>query len=354
LAYKRDSKWWPVTRCILQWCLDRSITKIVKWFGESWRAIHGLMFSGEYMTSQGDSYYLELLFECFDMWFRDYLAIHHPHLVAQFESDDMLFKDYGDDGVLSYSQEFVTIICQGTTSPVLLGQYLKDYFFMELKMSDTYVCYDDPDMLPEQDVGFITRLGPNIIDTRGVYRKYPCGLGGQEVDRKGVKFLKRYFIRGDNDEIVPWRPTEDYFLKSICVANSPQDIARHVIRLRALACDTYGTNQRAYDHLKRMDDYIVAHISNDLYNQIDEMLLDAHSSSVSSEGSDFGTLDNERIIHKIGGSDTILALRKSMPTISSIYDRTKRNDEILWRRQVYASSRLNRTAQELAQSDYIQ
>lgn len=344
LCYSRDSQWWPVTRAILQWCLDRSVTKIVKWFGDSWRAIHGLMFSGEYLTSQGDSYYLELLFECFDIWFRDYLVEHgySKEFVEEFERSYHAFKDYGDDGVLCYEAKYMYIICQGTDEPVLLGRYLKEKFFMELKMSDTYVCYDDPPGTWDypSDVGFVTHVDH-------------WGWGGEEIKRKGVKFLKRYFIRDFDGALCPWRPTIDYFSKSICVVNSPSNMARHVIRLRALACDTYGTNARAYEHLSRVEAHIVQSMGKSFSKEIADLVHNSYEASLSSGGSDFGSLDSDRIIHKIGGAERLLALRAGMPTLASIKSLTRRKESVLFARRQWVIERRHLTSRQIIDHPHV-
>jgi hypothetical protein len=293
------------------------------------------MFSGEYMTSQGDSYYLELLFECFDMYLRDWMIENGvpTEVIGRFESDQFLFKDYGDDGVLSYSEEIMKIICAGGDQPVLLAAYLRDYFFMELKLSDTYVCWDDPPHFTDRDVGFITKIEEG-------------NPTGAEITKKGVKFLKRYFVR-DRDAIVPWRPTIDYFMKSICVTNAPESAARHVIRLRALACDTYGTNTRAYEHLRRMDNHIVSALGVALTSEV-ESRLRKQFDDISSSSTDGGDLDDERILHKIGDPEILLVLKEQFPPLGMIRRRTERDDKKLRARREYADKRIRMSSEWLA------
>lgn len=325
LAYNRLNKWWPATSAILRWCLDRSVTKIVKWFGPGWRAIHGLMFSGEFLTSQGDSYYLELLFECFDIWLRDrMLSEGRVDMARRFETCFRSFRDYGDDGVLCYDEEFMHYICQGREEPYLLKLYLREKFFMELKPEDTYICWDDCEWIwgDEADVGFVTHIDED-------------GFGGFEILKRGVKFLKRYFIRDSDGQLLPWRPTNDYFSKSVCVVNSPDNMARHVIRLRALMCDTYGTNIRAYNHLKRMDDYLVRSLGVSLEAEVSKLALE---SSVS-DGDTQSSLSDERLFHKVGGAETILAFRDAPPSLMEIYKRTRRDEGVLRDRRAFARTK---------------
>jgi len=236
--YDRTDVDWPVIEQLLFYSMENSVAKVVKWFGDDWKVIWGLMFSGELMTSLGDSLYLEIIFECFDMW----LYEKFPEK-SYFRRCFRRFKDYGDDGSLGYPEKVMRYLCQNGDMPVLLKEYLRDKWRMDLKMEDTYVCFDS-DPRPDMSVScFFTQLhtGDN---------------GWVEMAYRGPKYLKRYIVNPDSPS--PWRPTVDYLSKSICIAGNNRSPVNHLVRLRALALDTFGTNVRAYEFLKDFHDSLLS------------------------------------------------------------------------------------------------
>lgn len=244
--YTMDTDHDKIIEKIIIWSLSNSVTKIVKWFGTEWRALFGLMFSGELMTSLGDSWYLEIVFECFDQHI--YSLLQGPDK-EKFRSAYRRFKDYGDDGLMGYGLWLQSVICTpaGQGGPDLLRDYLREMWHMDLKMEETYVS-SDGDPRPDKGLpSFYTQLRP-------------CLSPGPEILYRGPKFLKRYIVKfqfPDHEEDAPWRPTEDYFSKATCIAGNNFSIPIHIMRLRALAMDTFGTNRRAYDFLKRAHDHLL-------------------------------------------------------------------------------------------------
>jgi hypothetical protein len=194
------------------------------------------MFSGELMTSLGDSWYLEVLFDCYDQYLYESLPKKEQR---RFRHEWRRFKDYGDDGVLSYPKWLLPHICPDGKTPTHLRDYLLHVWGMELKMSDTFISFDEE------------------YDNEGLFTVLTEENPIKEIVRRGPKFLKRYLISGDSfylDEPLPWRQTSDYFGKATTVAGKNQSVLLHLVRLRALALDTYGTNPRAYSFLRTAHD----------------------------------------------------------------------------------------------------
>jgi len=284
LLYARDNHDFKMVERLILWSISNSVVKVVKWFGDEWRMVFGLMFSGELMTSLGDSWYLEIIMECFDQYLKD--------LAPPSASGYFRFKDYGDDGVLAYPMSLFPLVCPDGRTPTLLRDYLKQYWMMDLKMSDTHVSFPSRNMGPYGP--FVTVLK----DDRVVY--------------KGVKFLKRHIIVDDYSnglpQELPWRPIEDYISKVSCVAGNNQSIARHLIRLRALALDTYGTNQAAYDFLKTTHDYLQS--TCDLPNIL--RVVTSILSDLMAEEENWGA-DDEDLFQRVGGRSGLVEIAMGFP-----------------------------------------
>jgi len=294
LLYSRQSKDWKIVENLILYSIENSVAKVVKWFGDEWRLVWGLMFSGELMTSFGDSLYLEVIFECFDMYLYDRLG-RDPTFKTCFRR----FKDYGDDGSLGYSLSVMRSICRGACTPVLLSEYLDSAWHMTLKLEDTYVCFDD-DARPDPSLScFFTQLGSTPYD---------------EIKYRGPKFLKRYIIR--DVEPLPWRPTVDYFSKSACIAGNNMSVPNHIVRLRALALDTFGTNLRAYNFLERAHDYLSRSFCNKgtaeaVVNVLHDMARGVNSS-----------VEDRNLYERVGGRAGVRLIRQGFPRHRDIYART--------------------------------
>jgi len=258
-----DSK---VIKALIRYCTSSSVVKCVKWFGKDWKMIIGMMFSGEYITSYGDSIYLEILMECFDIYVYAKLKKSDPEFAEYWSTHARTLRDYGDDIFSGRDPKCMRYICRGTKMPVLLIRYLKKYWFMTVKTvgGDTYVCFPD-DPRPDMAIPcFFTQ-----IDSVG------------NMKYRGPKFLKRYFLWDSDKKVVnAWRPTEDYYTKMVAVAGQyeggpkNQSIALHLIRLRALAVDTMATNPQAYGIISAV--YNELERSSPLHVRVaDQLLMDA-------------------------------------------------------------------------------
>lgn len=302
--YNHASPDFPVLEKIILWSVSNSVAKVVKWFGDEWRVIFGLMFSGELMTSIGDSWYLEIIFECFDQYLADQVG---PEMRDKYKRDFRRFKDYGDDGILSHAMWVLQFMAPDRNlGPTLLRDYLKIYWHMDLKLSDTHMsCDSDPRRDPRLP-SFYTQLNKDGV--------------GDEISYQGARFLKRYIIKYDTpygEDDMPWRPTNDYISKISCVAGNNQSEVMQLIRLRALALDTYGTNQRAYDLLRRVHDELFAMCDP---VKITKAVVDVITGM--SEGAVRWSAEDQNLFERVGGMEGLRIVLMGFPSKKDILART--------------------------------
>jgi len=303
LLYDRSHPDFKVIEQLIMWSMTNSVVKVVKWFGDDWKLIFGLMFSGELMTSLGDSWYLEIIFDCFDMYLYETLS---PSEKLVFARALRRFKDYGDDGLMSYRERFVKSVCPDGPLPSVLAFYLQSRWHMELKLSDTFVnCDSDP--RPDMTISsFFSQLNPSPF--------------GPVFHYRGPKYLKRYIIKfveyvdGVRLEYdAPYRPIGDYWTRLITVAGNAQSIVLHLIRLRALAVDTYGTNERAYNVLRASHDYLLEAVDPASHlSALADTLYRWHIGEESPTGDDIALMD------RVGKGETLLVMMQGFPSIEYI------------------------------------
>lgn len=299
LLYDHDVDYWPEIEYFFLFAVEGMAAKIVKWFGDEWKIIWGIIFSGKLLTSAIDSWYLELVFHCFDMYMYHKVG-DKPYYRAAYKR----FKDYGDDGMYGIKATILRFICwdkhathpapeQATRSPHMLRHYLYKYWHMDLKMEETYCCFPD-DPRPDMSLScFFTQLG-------NPYRGYI-----QEIAYRGPKFLKRYLIKRLG-VVMPFRPTVDYISKATCIAGDNHDIALHLIRLRALAMDTMGTNTRAYLFLRRAHDHLVSRFTSGGQRALDALVNSKLIAIRDNDSTD--STEDRNLIERIGGKDAAVEL----------------------------------------------
>jgi hypothetical protein len=158
----------------------RLTTKITQMVGNVWRVVDGVMPSGAYETSHGDSWITALVYFCFfeylsstDMEFR---ARYHKSKLQR----DLMLAVYGDDNVLGFHKDFEKWFTEHNIS----------FFFLKF-------------------ANFVIR--DFILHKH--FLSIPDGRGGIKV--KGVVFLQKYaiklppkFKRDGMPEIVHFRPVD--------------------------------------------------------------------------------------------------------------------------------------------------
>jgi len=258
--------------------------------------------------------------ECFDLHLGSLLIKDWPEFKRCFKR----ISEYGDDVVIGYDIRAINFICNGNSNiPAQLRDYLKSRFFMQLKMEETYVLRDTDDREDETLSCFFSQAGHDI--------------GGIELSYKGVKYLKRYFVRSRDGYAYPWRPTVDYIHKSTCVPMDNQDIATHLIRLRSLACDCYGTNLRAHNFLQRYHDFIISSLPNlsEITNEIRLTL------AIYNENEDKLSNEQRKFLRKLGGLEGVRLILNGFPSYGEIFARVKYDQEEQDRRRWARHARLD-------------
>jgi len=313
--YKRDSKDFKALEMLILWSMENSVAKVVKWFGEDWRIIFGLIFSGDLNTSQAGSRIVEFICECYDM----YLHAKMPAAEArQFASDFRRLIGYGDDGLLMYLLKYHKYACSGNR-PTSFEVYLSQYWHMSLKVSDSHVHRDD-DPRPNMHLScFYTQL--NNKTCYGPPAHNVC----DSILYLGPKFLKRRFIQfnfGRGVESAPWRPTCDYYMKSTCITNEAMSVPLHLIRLRALAIDTAGTNLLAYEFLRRAHDRLLSVCdlgpTMGVVNKYLSNLDDLSSGRGEADYETIFTAEESELFQRCGGKPGLLLMMGGFPTLRKI------------------------------------
>jgi len=311
---------------ILIWSTENAVQKVVKWLGPDWKIVLGQIVSGDYRTSESGSHYLEGVVDCYDMFLfeekcvdiSDGLRGEYPFppesydwprekfVGAARETFKKCFRsfiDYGDDGLLAYSEWVKDMLGEGQF-PTGLQFYMKTRWHMDLKVSDSKM-HCDSDERPDRNLSSLfTQLGNTMFD---------------DVIYDGPKFLKRKIIMydfGNGPEPAPWRPTADYYGKSTCVANNNVSIAMHLIRLRALAMDTYGTNPQAYRFLYRAHEYLKKSCPlHEIEKEMNEIFV--RMQSIDDDLSDVDAEDKD-LFARMGGHSGLALIMQGFPLARDI------------------------------------
>jgi len=266
LHYSRDDPDLHDTMVNLaRWCCENSVCKVLKWFGDEWVLVIGMMFSGETGTSWVDSIFAEIFLECHDIYFVSKVSKNRkgrsnwgPELAAKLTKEFLRNAVYGDDFLRVMSTLYADT-CMPNKDFSGFARYAKKYWDLNLKKSDSYLCHPNdprPDMTLPCSYTQLTRQEFND-GANTSYREY--------VTYRGPKFLKRQFVvdvvdNGGSPTIVvlPWRPTSDYVIRSTRAAGDVGSLLVHIYRLRSLMMDTYGSNKEAYHFLSRVEMAAVA------------------------------------------------------------------------------------------------
>jgi len=200
--------------------------KITHIIGRTWRMIFGVMPSGAFETSHGNSWILGLL------WFSffEYVCMMYPHRAVQLNKlfDDGLieFPDYGDDHVPAVHSSVHDILCEAE-----FGKFVQKYFDMEIRNL-------------RNSIPFLS---------------VPDAFGG--LKKEGVTFLKTFFILRPEympkhlPDVVPFRKISDCLVK-LGWGNSPRlSLADYCVATIGLVYDSKGTNLPFYEICRQIFDY---------------------------------------------------------------------------------------------------
>lgn len=198
---------------LLKLATENIAVKMVHIFARIWKLIIGIMPSGAYETSHGNSWLVGLLF-----WaYIEMVKSKRPQRAAQidklFREGKIEFPVYGDDHVIGVHKSVADIINEEG-----YASFVKEFFGMK-----------------------IHKIRNNIP-----FLSVPDEHGGLKVD--GVIFLKRRLIKRPDDyptdlpDVLPYKNLDDVLVKLAWGNNPRWTLADYAISAIGLAYDGMGTN----------------------------------------------------------------------------------------------------------------
>jgi len=201
--------------------------KLVHLFARVWKIIIGVMPSGAFETSHGNSWIVGLLW-----WtYFEYVFAKYPERAVEleqaFQDKKIEFPVFGDDHILAILESLA-------------------------------------DILNEEDFASWVATNWNMkiyrIHVRDSLFSVPNDFGGLKV--KGPAFLKRYFIKTPKEwgdalpPVLPYKRLED-ILPKLAWGNSPRETyAAYAMSCIGIVYDTMGTNTTAYDICKEFFSFL--------------------------------------------------------------------------------------------------
>jgi hypothetical protein len=251
--YDTRSPDYATLRFFMEWSADVLASKFLHMMTDEERMVIGMMFSGSFLTSWGDTVYCWIGIELWAIYVKRCLTklglfkeAHHFSSIWP-----LPFWIYGDDHI-GYLPSYLYPYVVGkewkdrrpNDKPNAFSDFLKRTVNLNLKMSDSAVY-----------------LGSNCLLT--LVNRYG------EVIKPGPKFLQRRMVYGEADsdmleadaDIIPktikcHRVTPDYYTRASNTVNGCT-WAHYVLKLRGLVVDTCGTNPEAYNFLKFVHDTVI-------------------------------------------------------------------------------------------------
>jgi hypothetical protein len=209
---------------------ERINVKVVQHIGSFWTIMLGIMYSGGFETSHGDSWCV--LF----VW-----LLYFGHVVAQnpMYADDLTaclwvlirIVVYGDDHVWCVPRRFAHFLNEFT-----FAEFVKEF------------------------------LGMEIRDAKQLTNFFSTYNAAGELDVEGVVFLKRYFVLRQyvHEEgypvVYPFKPTHETLLKLF--TNKSNTKITYVSQAIGQAYDTLGTNEVSYNLTKTFYEHLVVAVGN--------------------------------------------------------------------------------------------
>jgi len=263
--YALESKDYEIMRFLMESSSDNLTSKFLHGFAHEDRLVIGMMFSGAFLTSWGDTVC------CLFAYVAHYMDVCRRLREAGMTRElahwrsiwPMALLLYGDD-YLSYMPSYVYRYFIGkewadrlpSDKPVALDAFVKNAFGINLKMSDSSVYFDEPGKLAlftiPDDFGGIARMGPKFL------QRHFFAVKAEEVE-----------IDMDSDKyplaILSFRTIEDYFTRASMSVNSAT-FSGYLMKLRGLAIDTAGANVHAYEFLRFIHDCCVRDHPEALFN----------------------------------------------------------------------------------------
>jgi hypothetical protein len=253
----------------LAWTADNYAVKFVHWLlSDEWRAIVGLIFSGEYGTSMIDSIIASFIFFGYVLYVLDILKEKcdpQEYEILRKKIQEIMVKIYGDDGIASIPIElrpYMKLLKSNTTELkfgiISFQEYAKEIWDMSIKDSDSAE-YDTLHSVPDE-AGGLKLVGPKILQRHFVWRSYkqPDGSTISRVCgyRTSTKVMVKTFktVTDVSNKLVQvgrvvgmlW-DTQGVNLHAWCILSKHLDLLEEEIR-KEVGDESYPV----YDHLARL------------------------------------------------------------------------------------------------------
>jgi hypothetical protein len=249
-----------------------------------------------------------------------------------FKYDKSVWKIYGDDVGSANLKRWAPYFCERwvdlqdkgpnyfrekyesepPTYPAGMAEYFRLIWHLELKRTDTFVYYKP-------------------------YSAYsvPSRIDGS-LTHRGFKFLKTYFVKmkiNGETRIVPYRPTTDVWFRAVKSSHEIHGSIDWLVRWKALAMTTFGTNATAHKLLQMMYERMCTALFErdqtytvvEIENMVARVLASPHN-------------DSEEMHYWLGrlervGATTELLTMKGFPTRTEVFGLYKLDpDELRYRR----------------------
>jgi hypothetical protein len=220
---------YSVLRAFICYSADDIAATLIKWTGLTYRIIVGVMFSGLFGTSIGDTLYVSVALKC---------AFRHFQRLNKLPRGTPMpvVKVYGDNVMIAWTKELLARFILGDNkmpTTGFLATYLVRSFGLPVKDDETFF-FDK----------FFTQVSERYDPVSCKWRTM--------MTVPGPCFLKRHFVErkfGGRTWAMPFRPVRDYYVRSITTNHTDKSPEIFVSRWCGLLLDTCGTNKEAHSFL---------------------------------------------------------------------------------------------------------
>jgi hypothetical protein len=288
LYYDPNSYWYPFMAYMCEHSVNQTVTKILHIARGMDYMVIGQMFSGEYVTSFGDSLYVLVCMKAWEMFVHEQLVADGSVFAEHWKTHVIRRRIYGDDILAKYPAyvyKYLTGVDWDARSindkPRAMSEWMKKNLHVNLKIDESYVFFattgrPDPMLtIIDRSNGTVLQRGPKILQRYFVNVKldvnYLRAAGIIYKGREGwIRSIDQIAIR---DEFIgPFRDIWPYYTK----ASAAKDVLTHLMRLRGLKVDTSGTNPAAWDFLSNCEVEICKQYKIDDIDEALEVLDPSH------------------------------------------------------------------------------
>jgi len=222
---------YKMLKALIAYASDDIASTYIKWTDAEYRLIIGVMFSGLYGTSWGDTIYVIIMLL---LAFMNYTRDRVKRGLAR-PTTNPVVKVYGDNIFIGWKKEYLKeFVIPPAGMPYLAG-------FLPTYLDKVWGC-----PIKEDETGYYENFFSRITERYDSENRVVITL-----DEKGPVFLKRYFIERkylDARWAMPFRPSFDHYAKSITSASAEETMDVWVSRWMGLILDSMGTNTEVYNY----------------------------------------------------------------------------------------------------------